>query len=335
MNLKFYTTLFTALLLGGPVNAANYTQSANKFQETVDQLQEFAIKSNKSTADRAQYVKELYYSVNGYPAGTDTSMKAQPHLEQFNLILGETGIGGILYSAGYQTCESIPTSGSTSGSVQGVGALTLTFGSPTKTIPSYYTTDAGKTMDRNITVSGGVTLTIELKCHDDTAIQTGFVRLDFTQYSIVYEGYFQQNSTTNAVNVDMYIKTQGGGGTNLLIPTQFSTADGENFSIYSGYVNLDSSGPSNYLVAVKGQTNGNAQLAYLSTPDTSGSAATTAPNNFGSLSSSGSTTVAVECIDIANETITTGCSSIPAPGSLSVGGTTSTWTISSLRSISL
>ncbi len=288
-----------------------------------------------NTADRAQYIKELYYSVNGYPATYDTTNLADPHLDLFNNILGANGVGGILFGAGYETCDAIPTSGSASGSAgPRVGTLNLNFATGTQTIPSYYQTDASTTMDKRINVSGQVAVSIELKCHANSAVQTGYVRLDYSQFNIVYEGFYQKNSTTGAVNLDIYVKTQAGGGQNILIPTQFSTTDGENYRIYSAYINLDGGGQ-NYIVAVNGIVNGNGQIAYLNTTDTTGGPVTTAPNNFGSLSNAGGTSVAVECIDVTNETTTTGCSAIPAPGSLVIGGTTSTWTVNSLSAVSL
>ncbi len=325
-----------SILLLSVVNISVYSSGLKSYTplDNIKEVQKLANKNN-TTAERAEYIKELYYSVNGYPDGYDTSMKADPHLNLFNMVLGENGVGGILYSAGYTTCEEIPASGSASGTVQGIGTLNLTFGTPAKTVPSYYGTDGGTTMDRKITVqdTSSVTITIELKCNTNTAIQTGYVKMDFTEYEIVYEGFFQQNSSTGAVDLDIYIKTEGGGG-NLLIPTQFRTADGQNFTIYSGYISLSGSG-NQYVVAVNGSTSGKAQIAYLSTTETTGAATTTAPNNYGSLPSAGGTFVSVECIDVANETVTTGCTSIPAPGSLSIGGQTSNWTVGVLKSISL
>ena len=291
-------------------------------------------KSNKTnnTAGRAQYVKELYYSVNGYPSDFDSSMSPEPHLEFFNSVVGGGGVGGVLYSSGYETCDAIPDSGTASGSVPRIGTLNLTFGSASKSVPAYYPTDSSSDMDKKITVDSGgfVDITLELKCNDDLSIQTGYVKLDYTSYDIVYEGYFQQNTTTGAVNLDMYIKTETGGGTELLIPTQFSTEDGESYTMYSGYIYPNGGGGSDYVVAVNGETNGKAQMAFLSTSATSGTEITTAPNNFGSVG--GAT---VECIDVPTEVVTTGCSSIPAPGTISIGGTSSTWTVSSLRNVSL
>lgn len=301
--------------------------------ETIDRVLSFSDKTN-TTAERAQYVKELYYSVNGYPAGTDTSFKPQPHLELFNQAMGSGGVGGVLYSSGYKTCDAIPTTGSTSGTSQVAGTLNLTFSAGTKTIPSYYPVDASSTMDKRIAISGNVAVELELKCNTDATIQTGYVKFTYTQYDIVYEGYFQQNSTTGAINVDMYVKTQTGGGINLLIPTQFVTTNGESFSLYSAYIYPDGGGR-NYIVAVNGVANGDAQVAFLETTDTAGGPVTTAPHNFGNLSTAGGTVVAVECIDITNETLTTGCSAITAPGSLVIGGTTSTWTVNSLSAVSL
>ncbi|MDD0854004.1 hypothetical protein HBN50_12905 [Halobacteriovorax sp. GB3] len=338
-----YKTLFkiplALLLIQSQTFAMNF-ESFQKYAQTKKEhaYNKFSNKSGTTTADRAQYIKSLYYSVNGYPDNYDTTNLADPHLNLFNNILGENGVGGILYSAGYTSCDTIPSSGTASGTSPQVGTLNLTFGSATKSVPSYYTTNGGDAMDKNMTVSGNasVTVTVELKCHDDSALQTGYVKLNFTEYSVVYEGYFQQNTTTGAVNLDMYIKTQTGGGTDILIPTQFVTTDGQNYKIYSAYLGLSGGGGVvDYLVAVNGVTNGKAQIAYLNTTDTSGSALTTAPNNFGSLTSAGGTTVAVECIDMSNETTTTGCSAIDAPGSLTIGGTTSTWTLSSLKSVSL
>ncbi len=306
--------------------------------KSLSRIEKFSNKSATTTAERAQYIKELYYSVNGYPAGYDTSTSPAPHLDQFNSILGENGVGGVLFKSSYETCESIPTSGSTSGTSPMAGSLTLNFSSPTKSIPSYYITDAGETMDKRIqvTATGSTTITVELKCHDDSTIQTGYVKLEFPLYNVVYEGYFQQNTTTGAINLDMYIKTESGNGNELLIPTQFVTADGENFTIFSAFLSLSGGGGgSNDLVAVTGEANGKAQIAYLNTTDTVGAPLTTSPNSFGSLTTAGGTTVAVECIDISTETVTTGCSNIPAPGSLSIGGATSTWTITSLKSVSL
>lgn len=304
-------------------------------QANVEKIRKLGNKTS-TPAQRAQYIKELYYSVNGYPAGTDTSNKADPHLQLFNQILGANGVGGILFSEGYENCSDIPSSGSASGSVPRAGTLNLTFGTATKTVPSYYLSDAGTSMDKRIVVSGAVSLEIELKCNTNTQIQTGYVKMTWTEYSVVYEGYFQKNGDTGAVNVDMYVKTQAGGGQNLLIPTQFSTSDGDSFRLFSGYVYLSGGGGNqDYLVGVNGVANGKAQMNFLQTTDTSGSPVTTAPNNFGSLSSAGGTVVATECIDVPNETTTTGCTAVPAPGSLTIGGTTSTWTLTSLKAVSL
>ncbi len=311
------------------VNAKNIKSFSP--QKTVDRILALSNKSD-STEARAQYVKELYYSVNGYPDDFDSSRSPQPHLELFNSILGEGGVGGVLYSNGFETCDAIPDSGTATGSVTGIGTLNLAFGTAAKSVPSYYPTDSSSTMDKHITIDAGsfVDITLELKCNTDTAIQTGYVKMDYTSYDIVYEGYFQQNSTTGAVNVDMYVKTETGNGDELLIPTQFVTADGENFTIFSAYVYPSGSGGANYLVAVSGETNGKAKMGFLNTYETSGAEATTSPDNFGSL-----TGAYVECIDVPTETITTGCDDIPAPGSLTIGGTTSTWSVNSLKAVSL
>ncbi len=340
MYSKLFKIFIFCLSTNGLASGQN-TQTPSEFSKslakTAQRIESFSQKSHKSAADRAQYIKELYYSVNGYPDGYDTSQSPDPHLNLFNNLLGENGIGGILFSAGYETCDAIPDSGTASGSTQ-LGTLNLTMGTAVKTVPSYYATDSGETMDKRITVDTGgiVDVTVELKCNADTTIQTGFVNLSFTQYDVVYEGYFQQNSTTGAVDLDIYVKTETGGGSELLIPTQFSTSDGETFTMFTGYISLGGGGGNgDYLVAVNGETNGKAQMAYLNTTDTSGSPVTTAPNNFGSLTSAGGTVVAVECIDVPTETITTGCTNIPAPGSVVIGGTTSTWTLTSLKAVSL
>lgn len=334
---KYTIKILLLLLLSYKINA--YSSNELIPNSAFSPLESFSNKKNKSTSDRVDYIKELYYSVNGYPPDYDTSMKPQPYLEQFNLALGENGVGGILFSSGYETCDAIPTTGNASGTSTVVGTLNLTFASATKTVPSYYTTDAGKAMDKRISVSGAgdISVDIELKCNDDTSIQTGYVKFTSTQFNVVYEGYFQQNSTTKAINVDMYIKTETGGGSQILIPTQFFTTDGEQFTIFSAYIGLGGGGggSGNYLVAVQGTANTKAQIAYMNTTDTSGSPVTTSPNNFGSLSSSGGTQVNVECVDIATKTTTTGCPSISAPGSLAIGGTTSMWTVSSLKAVSL
>ena len=282
-------------------------------------------------AGRAEYARYLYYTVNG--AGAGYSVQNQAYLDQINMVTGSTGLGGILFEGGYKTCDDIPASGSLTGTVMNQ-SITLVFGTPTKTVPASYGANGGLAMNKRINVSSGdfINLQLELKCDTDTNIQTGYLLMDYPNAAFKNESYFYTNATTGAANVDVYIEAETGSGQKLIMPTHFKTTDGTNFNLYSGYVGTNGT---NFVVAIKGEANGKAQLAFLSSYATSGAVMTTTPDNYGDLTSGMDTTIEIDCVDMSTNTATTGCSTIDAPDTISMNGRSNSWTITDLKNISL
>lgn len=288
-----------------------------------------------TTEGRAKYARYLYYLVNG-PSGNYT-IQEQPHLDLFNSIFGAQGLGGILYSNGFENCESIPTSGTASGTVsQGSNSMTLdlNFSAGTKTLPSFYPVDGGETMDTRISFSASITnMVVEMKCSDSSTVSSGYILMDYPNYGVTMEGFFQQDSSSGAVNLDFYIKTVDGANNPIILPIQFKTEDGSSYTIFSAFLKPTDN---NYnVVAVHGTVNSSAQVAFLRTNATAGSDVTTTPDNFGSLSDSGTTTVATECVEMSTHTTTTGCAAIPAPSPVVINGMTNSWTVNSMKALVL
>lgn len=288
-----------------------------------------------TTEGRAKYARYLYYLVNG--ASGNYTIQGESHLQLFNSIFGAQGLGGVLYSNGFEKCDSIPTSGTASGTVtQGSNSmeLNLNFSTGTKILPSFYAVDGGKTMDTRISFSASITdMVVEMKCSDSSTVSSGYILMDYPNYGVTMEGFFQQDSSSGAVNLDFYIKTVDGANNPIILPIQFKTEDGSSYTIFSAFLKPSSN---NYnVVAVQGTVNSSAQIAFLQTTATVGSEVTTTPDGFGGLTSNGSTTVATECVEMSTHTTTTGCAAIPAPSPVTINGMTNSWTVNSMKALVL
>lgn len=286
---------------------------------------------------KAKYARYLYYLVNGADGEYTLQLGDGDYLGTLNNVFGANGIGGILFENGYKSCEDIPTSGSASGDIS-VGSssetLTLNFSAASKTVPAGYPESAGEQMDTRVTTNGNsVDVVAEFKCSDSSNIDTGYLLMDYTSFGVKMEGYFQKNSTTGATNVDIYIKTTSGSNQTILIPTQFKTADGTNYTIFSGFLNTTTGRAT--VTAVQGTVNGNAQIAYLDSTDTTGAPVTTAPNDYGNLTTAGGTTVDTACVEMSSHSTSSDCDAIPAPDTLTINGTANDWTLTNLRNITL
>ncbi len=181
----------------------------------------------------ANMIRFLYFLLSGPPAPTGVkadcpSAPESGFLDIIKEVAGASGIGGELVKAGYKTCSDIPNTGSVN-----ADSYAVSFASATKKIPSGWT-NADQSFDKRITVNenGTNVLIAELSCA--TSDITGYLRLkgEGMGENIEIETYYQYNSSTNLVRVDMYFNNTNSKGGKEKIASRFTTLDGDEYIIH-------------------------------------------------------------------------------------------------------
>ncbi len=158
-----------------------------------------------TVSGKASYARYLYYLINSPAAGYAIRGSETGFVGLINLLTGNEGIGSVIRSAGYNTCDEIPISGSAD--YTGTDGLfyTMTFLPPSsRTVPAHFPTGSTEAFDKRITLtrSEANLLNMELKCQAETGLITGYLRMNTYEQDGTdgrqLESYFQFNSTTKA-----------------------------------------------------------------------------------------------------------------------------------------
>jgi hypothetical protein len=153
--------------------------------------------------ENANEIRFMYWVINGPPGGSYPPGRGGPPDGLLGLIREITGpdaLGGGLMSVGYTSCTSLPSSGSVS-ITETEGTFTITFGTPTKTIPAGWP-GAGESYEKKVTVDldGTTFLDIEFNC----ATEAGWMR------------FFEPGKTqATARNIELYFDTTDTNDTKL------------------------------------------------------------------------------------------------------------------------
>lgn len=275
----------------------------------------------------ANFIRYNYYAING--ATNDYEIEqGLGFLEVINNIL--SGVGSVVGSQGYTDCDSIPTSGTSSGTVSGNGMslpVQLTYGTGIRKVPAHFPTDANETYDRSITIDISMgDYYVELKC-SGANVSTAYVysKTNMGNGETINEAFYQKDSSTNATYVDFYLKDVS---LNIIDVNRFTTDDGSKFSIY--HFNYQASSGGNAF-AITG--NANSKVNFNTATVSNLSTDVAAKDIFSDLSGSatgGGQTISSGCIDMATNSSTTGCPSLDATTDLEIGSTSFDWTFNSM-----
>jgi hypothetical protein len=103
-------------------------------------------------AGRANFVRFMYFLVNGAATGYEIPGPPGGYVGIINEMTGANGLGGGLKKAGYNECSDIPTSGTVSHTGSN-GTFAMTFATGSKTVPSHFGSNAGETFGKKVTVT--------------------------------------------------------------------------------------------------------------------------------------------------------------------------------------
>ncbi len=290
--------------------------------------QTFNLNNDQGISD---FIRYNYYAFNG-AAGDYEIQQGLGFLEVINNILGSNGVGGVLGSKGYASCESIPTSGSASGSVSAQGqtvSISFTFGAAKRKVPSHFPHKAGEKFDASVNINTPMgKFYVEMKCAGSN-ITTAY------NYSInnqgtgetVNEAFYQKDESTNAVYVDFYMSNNT---INVIDINRFVTTDGSKFSIY--HFGYGSSMQQGNAYAITGTANEKVNVNAVIISNLTGDVV---PKNiFSDLSASntgGGQTVVSSCIDMQTNAATTGCLALESTADLAIDNTTYSWNFNSIK----
>lgn len=282
-----------------------------------------------TTQGVSNFIRYNYYAFNG-AAGDYEIEQGLGFLEVLNNVLGSDGMGGVLGAKGYAECSSIPTSGSSSGTVSGGGqtmTINFTFGAGIRKVPAHFPHDAGSTYDKSITINTMMgKYYIEMKCSSG-GVSTAYI------YSVnnmgsgetINEAFYQKDGA--AVYVDFYLQS---ASPNVIDVNRFVTEDGSKFSIYHFAVNKSSNGGSAF--AITGEANKKANINAVVLSNMSGDVA---PKPiFSDLSGSatgGGQTIVSSCIDMSTNSSASGCYSLEAADDLEIGTSTYDWSFDTMK----
>lgn len=167
-------------------------------------------KAQASTAlTQANLVRFLYKLINGpgtsgYPSGYDGPTNG--FLGLIRQLTGPTALGLGLSSNGINTCADIPSSGSAT-LTEASGTFTMTFGTPSKTIPTGYS-QGGLSFDKKVSVnyndgSSNVDfMIVEFSC----GANVGYIRYHDNQ-----DGSGNTQPSATARHIEVYYDTETSG----------------------------------------------------------------------------------------------------------------------------
>jgi len=285
-----------------------------------------------TAAGRGDFVRFLYFMVNGAPTGYSFM---GPDGGFVGMIKNMTNkLGGGLARAGYTTCAEIPTTGSVTHSITKDGvamSMTMAFSTGTKLIPTGYT-GAGALFEKRVTVSRGddTVMAFEMTCDSGSGVKRGYILADKDlmkesgrEIKRGMEIYFERNESTNAGKVDLLQAAEGTDSNSEKLGVTFSTTDGDSFSLY--LIRTTANGGDSFGIWGSRSTN----KATLNSIHQVG--ATTNTSAIHTVTNGANTFT--ECLDFSADTVVTGsgCPSATAhPGAASFNGLTPNWNISGI-----
>jgi hypothetical protein len=176
-------------------------------------LKTTAMAQGLTVLENADEVRFMYWVINGPPGGSYPPGRGGPPgglLGLIREITGPTALGGGLINAGYTSCTSIPSSGSVS-MTGAEGTYTMTFGTPTKTIPTGWP-NAGETYEKRVTVDldGTTFLDIEFNCSTTAGWMRFFEPTKPQATARNLELYFD-TTDTNDTRLELYMYYEPNG----------------------------------------------------------------------------------------------------------------------------
>ncbi len=194
-------------------------------------------------AGRGDFVRFLYFMVNGAPEGSGYTFMG-PSGGFVGMIKQMTNkLGAALGRAGYATCESIPTEGSASQTITKDGVamtMQMNFGVGTKAIPSGYGSLSGN-FEKRVTVVRGddEVMAFEMTCANGSGVRTGYIVADKDmmkesgrEVKRGMEIYFQKDENTNASRVDLLQAAEGTDSNSEKLAVTFKTDNGDSFELW-------------------------------------------------------------------------------------------------------
>jgi hypothetical protein len=301
--------------------------------------------SFSTAAGRGDFIRFLYFMVNGAPSGLGYTFPG-PDGGFVGMIQQMTNkLGAALGRAGYLTCEDIPTTGSASQTITKEGVpmtMRMAFGPGTRTIPNPYS-GYGALFSKRVSVFRGddQVMAFEMTCENGSGVRTGYILADKDmmkesgrEVKRGMEIYFQKSTLNNAGRVDMLQVAEGSASNGEKLAVTFSVdSDGDAFQLW--VIRTTSSGGDSF--GVRGSRASNearlSSIRYTGTGTNNvmmiQSVDGTAPNTF------------TECLNFSGVNATsagTGCASINARSGDAVFGTSTTgltWTISDVSSATI
>ena len=262
-----------------------------------------------TAAERVHLTKFFYYLSAGLPSGAQFCNSTFTGLVPLVNSL-TSNIGAVLGALGKTTCESIPTTGSES--VQDGGTTwTFNYATGSRTIPTFFQSQAGGTLEKRVTIAKNSTnvLLLEATCSNTSTLTSGFLRADFDDARKV-EFYFQKDTATN--NGNLTLATISGNSEEKQI-IQFSVTGGTTFSIRQAIAHA--TGTKGYFIGMSGIYGGKTQL-YLKLRNNH-------TDNTDILSSPDHS----ECLNMATAATETGCTALGGPSAQPVGPSSVTLSI--------
>ncbi|MEK6626215.1 MAG: hypothetical protein AABY86_14690, partial [Bdellovibrionota bacterium] len=148
---------------------------------------------------------------------TDEDGRALGFLGMVRMITGADALGGGLTSCGYSVCADIPSSGSCS-MTEDIGTFAMTFGTPTKVIPTGHTGADGSTKYQkkvSVAINGTSFMIFEFNC----SATIGWMR--FTDPDASSGG-----STATSRHIEMYYDTNTAASTKFEMGMYYNPAGG-------------------------------------------------------------------------------------------------------------
>jgi hypothetical protein len=262
----------------------------------------------------ANFVRYQYLSVNG-DTSEYSSGNGMPEgwVGLANSILGADGLGGALHDLGYSTCNSIPSSGSKETSTDS-DTISMTFSAGTKTIPSHFGSSGGQAYDKRvgITVDGNLAMNVELKCSADNSFISAYIVMN---NNLVEGGaleiYTQSDSSTSSSYLDFFLDMENG----YKLATRFVTADGSDYRLYQASWD----GTNGFAYAIQGAANGVSNVNVIHCNHLVSAPAVAVVHDISAVIATPLGAAYNGCLNMSGNQTSTGCSSITAPGTFTMG----------------
>ncbi len=295
-----------------------------------------------SAAGRGDFVRFLYFMVNGVPAGSTYTLRG-PDGGFVGMIKQMTNkLGGALARAGYPDCESIPTTGETRQTITKEGipmTMTMVFSSGTQFIPSGYE-GSGNRFAKRVSVYAGddQVMAFEMTCPTGTGVRIGYIAADKDMMKEQnrevrrnMEVYFQRSLDGNSSRVDLFQVAEGSASDGEKLAVTFSTDDGDSFQLWMIRTTLLNGGDSFGIHGTRSTNKAKISSIHYTNANLANSDAIESVVSDSFTPTLGKFT---ECLDFSGVNATTslsGCSSIQAHTSdAKFNGSPPDWTIAGI-----